>query len=77
MGPIADYIASCNGDCSSFNTANAGWSLLDKMGIDYSQSISDGLRTTMTNKPEKYYPTSGTGLWAMAKLGVSNCLTFE
>ncbi|KAK0469255.1 glycoside hydrolase family 61 protein [Desarmillaria tabescens] len=68
MGPIADYIASCNGDCSSFDASTAGWSLLDKMGIDYSQTISDGLRTTMTNKPEKYYPTSGSGLWAMAKL---------
>ncbi|KAG7451613.1 uncharacterized protein BT62DRAFT_1000869 [Guyanagaster necrorhizus] len=68
MGPIADYIATCNGDCSSFDASTAGWSLLDKMGIDYSQTISDDLRTTMANKPEEYYPTSGSGLWAMAQL---------
>ncbi|THU76439.1 hypothetical protein K435DRAFT_846600 [Dendrothele bispora CBS 962.96] len=73
MGPITDYITSCNGACSSFSASDAGtagWTKLATFGLDTSQSISDDLRTTMTNKPEEYYPTAdeGQGLWGMAKL---------
>ncbi|KAK7453311.1 hypothetical protein VKT23_011986 [Stygiomarasmius scandens] len=73
MGLVTDYIASCNGDCSSFSSSdagNAGWTKLATFGLDTSQSISDDLRTTMANKPEEYYPTAdeGQGLWGMAKL---------
>jgi lytic cellulose monooxygenase (C1-hydroxylating) len=69
MGPIMDYIAPCgDAGCESFDASSAGWTKLAEFGIDNSQSISDGLRTTMANKPEKYYP-EGQGLWAMAKFG--------
>jgi len=68
MGPVQDYITSCNGDCSSFNSQNAGWTKIAGSGIDMSTSISSDLRATMKGKPEEYYPTSGNGLWAMAKL---------
>ncbi|KAK7057704.1 glycosyl hydrolase family 61-domain-containing protein [Favolaschia claudopus] len=68
MGFVFDYITSCNGDCSNFDATNAGWTKLAHAGIDTSKSISDGLRSTMKGKPELYHPTSGPGLWAMAKL---------
>jgi len=69
MGPILDYITPCtNGDCTTFDATNAGWTLLDKSGIDFSQTISSSLKTAMTNKPEPYHPSTGSGLWAMAKL---------
>ncbi|KAJ7496748.1 glycoside hydrolase family 61 protein [Mycena latifolia] len=68
MGFVIDYITSCNGDCTTFDATNAGWTKIAHAGMDTSQTISSALRTTMKNKPEQYYPTSGTGLWAMAKL---------
>jgi len=69
MGPVLNYITPCtNGDCTKFDATNAGWTLLDKSGIDFSQTISSSLKTAMTNKPEPYHPSSGSGLWAMAKL---------
>lgn len=67
MGPIMDYIAECDGDCSSYDATSASWVKLAEFGIDNSQSISSDLRQTMTNKPEPYYP-KGSGLWGMAKL---------
>ncbi|KAL1745569.1 glycoside hydrolase family 61 protein [Schizophyllum fasciatum] len=66
MGSIQNYITSCNGACADADVANNGWTKLSGDGLDPSQSISDDLRNTMTNKPEKYYP-EGAGLWAMAK----------
>lgn len=68
MGPIQDYITSCDGDCSSFDATSSGWTKLAGSGIDPSSSISDDLRATMKAKPEEYHP-SGKGLWAMARLG--------
>ncbi|KAJ7575974.1 glycosyl hydrolase family 61-domain-containing protein [Mycena floridula] len=68
MGPIQDYITSCNGDCSNFDSTNAGWTKLAGAGLDTSSAISSDLRATMKGKPEPYYPTSGNGLWAMAKM---------
>ncbi|KAJ7125273.1 glycosyl hydrolase family 61-domain-containing protein [Mycena epipterygia] len=68
MGFVFDYITSCNGDCTAFDATNAGWTKIAHAGIDTSQTISSQLRETMKNKPEQYYPTSGSGLWAMAKL---------
>lgn len=69
MGPVMNYITSCtNGDCTKFDPTNAGWTKLSHMGIDFSQTISGSLKTAMTNKPEPYHPSSGSGLWAMAKL---------
>jgi hypothetical protein len=69
MGFVIDYITSCNGDCTKFDATNAGWTKIAHAGMDMSQTISSGLRQTMKNKPEQYYPSSGAGLWAMAKLG--------
>ncbi|KAI4522783.1 glycoside hydrolase family 61 protein [Schizophyllum commune] len=66
MGSIQNYITSCNGKCADADVSNNGWTKLSGDGLDLSQSISDDLRNTMTNKPEKYYP-EGAGLWAMAK----------
>ncbi|KAJ7725648.1 glycosyl hydrolase family 61-domain-containing protein [Mycena maculata] len=68
MGFVFDYITSCNGDCTTFDSTNAGWTKIAHAGIDMSQTISSDLRETMKNKPEQYYPTSGLGLWAMAKM---------
>ncbi|KAF7314376.1 hypothetical protein MKEN_00910300 [Mycena kentingensis (nom. inval.)] len=68
MGFVLDYITSCNGDCSKFDATNAGWTKIAHAGLDSSQTISDGLRATMKSKPEQYFPKSGSGLWAMAKL---------
>ncbi|KAF7362385.1 hypothetical protein MVEN_00585400 [Mycena venus] len=68
MGFVFDYITSCNGDCSVFDATNAGWTKIAHAGIDMSNTISSDLRATMKGKPEQYYPTSGPGLWAMAKL---------
>ncbi|KAJ6590027.1 glycoside hydrolase family 61 protein [Mycena vulgaris] len=68
MGFIFDYITSCNGDCAKFDATNAGWTKIAHAGIDTSQTISSELRATMKGKPEQYYPTSGSGLWAMAKM---------
>ncbi|KAJ7032717.1 glycosyl hydrolase family 61-domain-containing protein [Mycena alexandri] len=68
MGFVFDYITSCNGDCSTFDATNAGWTKIAHGGIDTSKSISSELRATMKGKPEEYFPTSGPGLWAMAKL---------
>jgi len=65
MGPIFDYIASCNGDCSSFNAADADWVKLAQSGLDNSAGISNDLRNRMAAKPEPYY---GNGQWALAKL---------
>ncbi|KAJ6593315.1 glycosyl hydrolase family 61-domain-containing protein [Mycena capillaripes] len=68
MGFVFDYITSCNGDCTTFDATNAGWTKLAHAGIDTSKTISSDLRATMKGKPEQYFPTSGPGLWAMAKL---------
>ncbi|KAJ6491679.1 glycoside hydrolase [Mycena vitilis] len=68
MGFVFDYITSCNGDCTTFDATNAGWTKLAHAGMDMSQSISSDLRATMAGKPEPYHPKSGPGLWAMAKL---------
>ncbi|KAJ7603726.1 glycosyl hydrolase family 61-domain-containing protein [Mycena rosella] len=68
MGFVIDYITSCNGDCTTFDATNAGWTKIAHAGMDMSQSISSALRATMKAKPEQYYPTSGNGLWAMAKM---------
>ncbi|KAJ7736871.1 glycosyl hydrolase family 61-domain-containing protein [Mycena metata] len=68
MGFVFDYITSCNGDCSTFDATNADWTKIAHGGIDTSKSISSELRATMKGKPEEYFPTSGPGLWAMAKL---------
>jgi len=32
LGPVSVYMASCNGECSSFNTANAKWFKIDEKG---------------------------------------------
>jgi hypothetical protein len=69
MGFVFDYITSCNEDCTTFDATNAGWTKLAHAGIDTSKTISNELRATMKGKPEQYFPTSGQGLWAMAKLG--------
>jgi hypothetical protein len=71
MGFVFDYITSCGHNCNTFDATNAGWTKLAHAGIDMSKTISSGLRATMKDKPEQYYPTSGPGLWAMAKLGKS------
>jgi len=68
MGFVFDYITSCKGDCNTFDATNAGWTKLAHAGMDMSQSISSDLRATMKGKPEPYHPSSGPGLWAMAKL---------
>ncbi|KAJ7270119.1 glycosyl hydrolase family 61-domain-containing protein [Mycena haematopus] len=68
MGFVFDYITACPKDCSTYDATNAEWTKLAHAGIDMSETISPQLRETMTNKPEKYFPTSGPGLWAMAKL---------
>ncbi|KAJ7198568.1 glycosyl hydrolase family 61-domain-containing protein [Mycena pura] len=68
MGFVFDYISSCHGDCTTFDATNAGWTKIAHAGIDTGQTISNALRETMKNKPEEYFPTSGPGLWAMAKL---------
>ncbi|KAJ7935278.1 glycosyl hydrolase family 61-domain-containing protein [Mycena leptocephala] len=68
MGFVFDYITSCNEDCTTFDATNAGWTKLAHAGIDTSKTISNELRATMKGKPEQYFPTSGQGLWAMAKL---------
>lgn len=65
MGPIFDYIASCNGDCTKFNAADADWVKLAQFGLDTSAGISDDLRNRMAAKPEPYF---GKGQWALAKL---------
>ncbi|KAF7297901.1 hypothetical protein HMN09_01010900 [Mycena chlorophos] len=68
MGFVFDYITSCDGDCTKFDSTNAGWTKLNGQGIDMSQTISPELRQTMQDKPEEYFPRNGPGLWAMAKL---------
>ncbi|KAJ7072816.1 glycosyl hydrolase family 61-domain-containing protein [Mycena amicta] len=68
MGFVFDYITSCNGDCTTFDATNVGWTKIAHSGLDMSQTISSSLRETMKNKPEEYFPTSGAGLWGMAKL---------
>ncbi|THU96299.1 hypothetical protein K435DRAFT_858695 [Dendrothele bispora CBS 962.96] len=53
IGPITDYITSCNGDLYSFSASdagNAGWTKLATFDLDTSQSISV------------------KGLWVMAEL---------
>ncbi len=67
MGTVAMDIADCGGDCSSADPASLLWNRIYYWGLDTSQSISDGLRQTMTNKPEAYYP-QGVGLWGMAAM---------
>lgn len=67
-GPVIDYLTSCDGDCSSFNAENAGWTKMAEFGVDQSQTISGELRGLMAAKPEVYQPTSGSGLWGMAKM---------
>ncbi|KAF9026832.1 hypothetical protein BDZ89DRAFT_926598, partial [Hymenopellis radicata] len=67
MGTVAMDIADCGGDCSSADPASLSWNRIYYWGLDTSQSISDGLRQTMTDKPEPYYP-QGVGLWGMAAL---------
>lgn len=39
-----------------------------RSGLDVSQTLSPSLRARMLAKPEQYFPTSGPGLWAQAKL---------
>ncbi|KIY68975.1 lytic polysaccharide monooxygenase [Cylindrobasidium torrendii FP15055 ss-10] len=68
MGTVAIDIASCDGDCSSADPASLKWNRILYDGYDTTQTISDGLKQSMSNKPEPYYPTSGTGLWGMASL---------
>lgn len=34
MGPVIDYLASCDGDCSSFDATNAGWTKMAEFGVD-------------------------------------------
>ncbi|KAJ7108462.1 glycosyl hydrolase family 61-domain-containing protein [Mycena crocata] len=68
IGFVLDYITSCDDDCTKFDATGAGWTKIAHAGLDMSQSISDELRNTMKNKPEEYFPRSGPGLWAMAKL---------
>ncbi|KAJ3719631.1 glycosyl hydrolase family 61-domain-containing protein [Lentinula guzmanii] len=69
MGTVASYIAKCtNGDCTTYDASQGSWVKLAMFGIDRTETISDGLRETMKNKPEEYYPTPGTsGLWGMAR----------
>jgi len=68
MGPVIDYLASCDGDCSSFDATNAGWTKMAQFGVDKTQTISQELRGLMAAKPEVYHPTGGSGLWGMAKM---------
>lgn len=68
MGPVIDYLASCDGDCSSFDATNAGWTKMAQFGVDKTQTISQELRGLMAAKPEVYHPKSGPGLWGMAKM---------
>ncbi|KAJ3848332.1 glycoside hydrolase [Lentinula lateritia] len=69
MGTMASYIAKCtNDDCTTYDASQGSWVKLAMFGIDKSETISSGLRQTMKNKPEEYYPTPGTsGLWGMAR----------
>lgn len=66
MGTVAVDIADCGDDCTSVDPSTLLWNRFVYDGLDTSETISDGLRQTMTNKPETYYPTSGSGLWGMA-----------
>lgn len=67
QGTVADYIAECtNGDCTSFDASQAGWTKLDLFGLDTSQSITDQLRNALAAKPEPY--RASTGVWGLAKL---------
>jgi hypothetical protein len=65
MGPIFDYIAECDGDCSKFDATNADWVKLAQFGLDTSSSISGDLKNRMAAKPEPY---NGKGKWALAKM---------
>lgn len=33
LGPVSHYMASCNGNCLTFNTANAKWFKIDAAGL--------------------------------------------
>jgi hypothetical protein len=68
MGPINDYLASCEGECNKFDATNADWVKIAAATIDKGQTIGGQLRQKMVAKPEKYFPTGGSGLWAMAKM---------
>ncbi|KAH8107920.1 glycosyl hydrolase family 61-domain-containing protein [Cristinia sonorae] len=55
LGPVSTYMASCNGDCTSFNTANAKWFKIDAAGYDSGkkqwasqQLINNGNKWTST-----------------------------
>ncbi|CAK5274020.1 unnamed protein product [Mycena citricolor] len=56
MGFVFDYITSCNGPCTNFDATNAGWTKLAHAGIDMSQTISSGLRQTMTTSRSAITP---------------------
>lgn len=68
MGPINDYLASCEGECNKFDATDADWVKIAAATIDKGQSIGGQLRQKMIAKPEKYFPTAGSGLWAMARM---------
>jgi len=66
-GPIVDYLASCDGDCTTYDATDANFVKVAEFGIDMSQTIEPELRNLMAAKPEVYHP-SGAGLWAAAKM---------
>jgi cellulase len=69
MGPIADYMTPCtNGDCTKFDPSGAGWTKIAEEGINMNRTIDARLKQLMNAKPENYYPRSGPGLWAIARL---------
>lgn len=37
QGPVSTYMASCNGDCTTFTTDNARWFKLDATGYENGQ----------------------------------------
>jgi len=40
LGPVSTYMASCNGDCTTFNASSAKWFKLDAGGYDNGQWAS-------------------------------------
>ena len=68
MGPTMDYLASCNGDCTTYDATEADCVKMAHFGLDTKQTVSDELRGFMTRKGETYHPTSGPGLWGIASM---------
>lgn len=53
MGPVTTYMASCNGDCASFDASNAKWFKIDAAGYSNgkwaaTKLIENGAKWTST-----------------------------